>query len=121
MHAFGGTPLLPLGATTNAAALRSTPDAPPAASYLTLHHTHPSARKQGPQYEDVNISQPLTAATFDATAQRYDVLIVNFFAPWCPWCQRLAPTWEAVTEDIHNRYPESDGRIRLAKVRGRSV
>ena len=31
-------------------------------------------------------------------------------------CQRLAPTWEAVTEEIHNKYPEADGRIRLAKV-----
>lgn len=39
----------------------------------------------------------------------------------CPWCQRLGPTWEAVTEDIHNRYPESDGRIRMAKVGGVGV
>lgn len=31
-------------------------------------------------------------------------------------CQRLGPTWEAVTEEIHNRFPESDGRIRMAKV-----
>lgn len=36
-------------------------------------------------------------------------------------CQRLAPTWEAVTEEIHNKYPEADGRIRLAKVRGERV
>ena len=159
---------------------------------------------QGLQYEDVNISQPLTEAIWDATAKRYDILVVNFFAPWCPWCvadafvvlthwaagcaacvhlaggqlvcplnvphararvsgdcdplpvvrpwlfhscqlcpgrvvallrplsrpladccarlfgerrcQRLAPTWEAVTEEIHNKYPEADGRIRLAKV-----
>ncbi|KAI7844497.1 hypothetical protein COHA_001856 [Chlorella ohadii] len=70
----------------------------------------------GFQYEDVNISQPLTEAIWEATAKRYDVLVVNFFAPWCPWCQRLAPTWEAVTEEIHNKYPEADGRIRLAKV-----
>ncbi|PSC73593.1 disulfide-isomerase 5-4 [Micractinium conductrix] len=70
----------------------------------------------GFQYEDVNISTPLSTDNFDAVASQYDVLIVNFFAPWCPWCQRLGPTWEAVTEDIHNRYPESDGRIRMAKV-----
>ena len=71
---------------------------------------------QGLQYEDANISTPLTASNFDGTAAHYDVLVVNFFAPWCPWCQRLAPTWEAVTEEIHGRYPESDGRIRLARV-----
>lgn len=77
--------------------------------------SHPY-RLQGLQYEDVNISVPLSGDTFEPTASRYDVLVVNFHAPWCPWCQRLGPTWEAATEEIHNRYPESDGRIRLAKV-----
>lgn len=40
---------------------------------------------QGFQYEDVNISTPLTSDNFDHMAQHYDVLVVNFFAPWCPW------------------------------------
>lgn len=43
-------------------------------------------------------------------------VVVNFYAPWCPWCQRLEPTWEAVTQEVHNKYPDSDGRIRFAKV-----
>ena len=96
--------------------------APQPHSPLTLRCLHCTASYclplvlQGFQYEDVNLSTPLTAASFDATAAQYDVLIVNFFAPWCPWCQRLGPTWEAVTEEIHERFPESDGRIRLAKV-----
>ena len=46
----------------------------------------PMCCQQGFQYEDVNISQPLTEAIWEATAKRYDVLVVNFFAPWCPWC-----------------------------------
>ena len=44
-------------------------------------------------------------------------VVLNFYAPWCPWCQRLEPTWEAVTQEVHKRYPESDGRIRFGKVR----
>ncbi len=44
-------------------------------------------------------------------------MVLNFYAPWCPWCQRLEPTWEAVTQEVHKRYPESDGRIRFGKVR----
>ena len=44
-------------------------------------------------------------------------VVVNFYAPWCPWCQRLEPTWEAVTQEVHTKYPDSDGRIRYAKVR----
>lgn len=43
-------------------------------------------------------------------------VVVNFYAPWCPWCQRLEPTWEAVTQEAHTKYPDSDGRIRFAKV-----
>eukprot|EP00955_Chlamydomonas_euryale_P103247 365475-Chlamydomonas_euryale.AAC.7 len=43
-------------------------------------------------------------------------VVVNFFAPWCHWCQRLEPTWDAATSAVHDKYPESDGRVRLAKV-----
>ncbi len=44
-------------------------------------------------------------------------VVVNFYAPWCPWCQRLEPTWEAVTQEVHQKYPDADGRIRFAKAR----
>lgn len=44
-------------------------------------------------------------------------VVVNFFAPWCHWCQRLEPTWEAASKEVHDKYPEYDGRIRFAKVR----
>lgn len=43
-------------------------------------------------------------------------VVVNFYAPWCPWCQRLELTWEAVTQEVHTKYPDADGRIRFAKV-----
>jgi thiol-disulfide isomerase/thioredoxin len=25
---------------------------------------------------------------------------VRQFAPWCVWCQRLHPTWEAFAEEV---------------------
>ena len=48
-------------------------------------------------------------------------VVLNFYAPWCPWCQRLEPTWEAVSQEVHKRYPESDGRIRFGKVGMRAM
>ena len=70
----------------------------------------------GEEYEDADFATALTAATWDAHMKHYDIVVVNFYAPWCPWCQRLGPTWEAVTEEVHGKYPEEDGRIRFAKV-----
>ena len=35
----------------------------------------------------------------------------------CHWCQRLEPTWEKVVQEVHRKYPESDGRLRFAKAR----
>jgi thiol-disulfide isomerase/thioredoxin len=58
------------------------------------------------------LARPLTG-----TARGRRAVVVNFYAPWCPWCQRLQPTWEAVTQEVHTKYPEADGRIRFAKAR----
>ena len=30
-------------------------------------------------------------------------VLANFYAPWCPWCQRLEPTWEAVQQKVHDK------------------
>ena len=67
-------------------------------------------------YEDADFAMPLSQKSWDEHMVTYDIVVVNFFAPWCPWCQRLAPTWEAVTEEVHKRYSDDDGRIRFAKV-----
>ncbi len=50
----------------------------------------------------------------------FHAVIGNFYAPWCPWCQRLEPTWEAVREEVHTKYPDTDGRIHMAKVLGKA-
>lgn len=67
-------------------------------------------------FDEEDFKQSLNEKTWDAHMKHYDVVVVNFFAPWCSWCQQLSPTWEAVTQAIHEKYPESDGRIRMAKV-----
>ncbi|GJP32355.1 hypothetical protein CLOM_g16952 [Closterium sp. NIES-68] len=59
----------------------------------------------------------LDSRTFDAATKQYPILIVNFFAPWCHWCQLLEPAWEQAATVMSQKYhPDHDGRIRLAKV-----
>ena len=67
-------------------------------------------------FDEEDFTLSLNEQTWDAHMKHYDVVIVNFFAPWCSWCQQLAPTWESVTQAIHQKYPESDRRIRMTKV-----
>lgn len=37
---------------------------------------------------------------FDSFLGENPYVFVNFYAPWCIWCQRLEPTWEALAEEI---------------------
>ncbi|XP_073394971.1 protein disulfide isomerase-like 5-4 [Physcomitrium patens] len=59
----------------------------------------------------------LNKNTFDVYAQQFSVLVVNFYAPWCPWSNKLKASWEKAAKIIADKYnPEMDGRILLAKV-----
>ncbi|KAL7131008.1 hypothetical protein ABFS83_13G170400 [Erythranthe nasuta] len=62
-------------------------------------------------------SVTLTARNFDRISHQHAILVVNFFAPWCYWSNRLKPSWEKAAKIIRERYdPEMDGRIILGKV-----
>ncbi|XP_038690777.1 protein disulfide-isomerase 5-4-like isoform X2 [Tripterygium wilfordii] len=62
-------------------------------------------------------SVKLNAHSFDKSTHQYPILVVNFYAPWCYWSNRLKPSWEKAAKIIRERYdPEIDGRILLAKV-----
>lgn len=67
---------------------------------------------------EYDITEPISHDHFVQTVNHYPITIINFYAPWCHWCQKLEPTWEATTKAIHEKYPETDGRIRMAKVGG---
>ncbi|KAG6392073.1 hypothetical protein SASPL_146281 [Salvia splendens] len=46
---------------------------------------------------------------------RHAVLVVNFYAPWCAWSNRLKPSWEKAAKIIRERC-QIDGRILMGKV-----
>ncbi|CAD8182004.1 unnamed protein product [Paramecium pentaurelia] len=49
---------------------------------------------------------------FDAALMRFEVLLVDFFAPWCPHCQNLMPEFE----EAAYQFKEKKSKITLAKV-----
>mmetsp|Transcript_56784 Transcript_56784/g.133047 ORF Transcript_56784/g.133047 Transcript_56784/m.133047 type:complete len:475 (-) Transcript_56784:90-1514(-) len=69
-----------------------------------------NAKHEGPE-----TSIPLTTENFEAKHHQYDVMIVNFFAPWCHWCQKLAPVWEQSSQAIGEKHTD-DNLIALGKV-----
>ncbi|KAL3851238.1 hypothetical protein ACJIZ3_013120 [Penstemon smallii] len=67
------------------------------------------------EYAEGSVS--LSARNFDRISHQHAILVVNFFAPWCYWSNRLKPSWEKAAKIIRERYdPEIDGRILLGKV-----
>ncbi|CAI9773448.1 unnamed protein product [Fraxinus pennsylvanica] len=62
-------------------------------------------------------SVTLNTHNFDRIAHQHAILVVNFYAPWCYWSNRLKPSWEKAAKIMMERYdPEMDGRILLGKV-----
>lgn len=45
-------------------------------------------------------ARSVDAADFDGMMKENKYNFVNFYAPWCIWCQRLEPVWEAFAEKI---------------------
>jgi len=64
------------------------------------HDTH------HPEIEELHANgvhaSPLDEAGFEEYLKGHKFTFVNFYAPWCIWCQRLEPTWEAFAEDIES-------------------
>lgn len=63
----------------------------------------------------VHYSTPLTTANFDEFMAKYELVLVNYYAPWCPFCQKLNPEWERAAAQLVD-HPEYSERVRMASV-----
>lgn len=46
---------------------------------------------------------------WDEVLHRKDLILVDFWAPWCGWCRKLAPSFERLASEFA-------GRVRFVKV-----
>jgi len=53
-----------------------------------------------------------TDKTFDTEVKEHDVVLIEFFAPWCGHCKRLAPEYEKAATKLKSNDPP----VALAKV-----
>ena len=61
-------------------------------------------------------STVLTSENFDEFIREHETVLVNFFVPWCHWCQRFAPIWEATSKTLAKTQEAFAQKTRLAKV-----
>lgn len=72
-----------------------------------------------PKYEDrehpdgEQISTQLTTENYESVLKKRPVTIVNFYAPWCYWSQRLSPVWEHAAGGAEEEFP---GEVTFGKV-----
>lgn len=75
---------------------------------------HRHATDETPHEGEVK-SVSLTIDSFEMERKKHDIIIVNFFTPWCHWCQKLEPVWEKAAAKMFETHP-GDERLILAKV-----
>jgi len=64
----------------------------------------------------VHAIEILDQAHFKEFLENNEMAFLNFFAPWCMWCQRLHPTWEKLAEVVAgDRMPVGIARIDCVK------
>lgn len=61
----------------------------------------------------------LDRSNFRQFLEQHEMAFINFFAPWCIWCQRMHPTWEMFAREVRkNRMPVGVANVNCEKEPG---
>lgn len=66
------------------------------------HDEHGMTLEEIHAKEGVNVIDITSKEMFDQFMQENEMAFVDLYAPWCVWCQRLAPTWEKFAQEVKN-------------------
>lgn len=50
----------------------------------------------------VHVTELAEHGDFHEFLDEHEMAFINFYAPWCMWCQRLHPTWEKFAEEVED-------------------
>lgn len=67
-----------------------------------------------PEESNIQYSDLLGSKNFQSFIESNKFTFVDFFAPWCHWCQKLAPVWEATAKAVSSK-PYGQ-HVKLARV-----
>lgn len=57
-------------------------------------------------------AEDVTEANWDQFLADNPMVFLDLYAPWCVWCQRLAPTWEKFAREVHKaKMPVKIGKV----------
>jgi len=75
------------------------------------HEEHSETHEEMTQ--DGEMAVDLDETNFDAFLEKNPMAFIDFFAPWCIWCQRLAPTWEKFARKVmqQDHMPVGVGKV----------
>ena len=86
------------------------------ATYVEQHLTgrarHPPPQPPQQRPKQVSAVLMLTESSFDQALSENDVILVEFYAPWCAHCKKLAPDYERAATTLRNDQAD----VALAKI-----
>nr|CCA20033.1 thioredoxinlike protein putative [Albugo laibachii Nc14] len=65
--------------------------------------------------EGVHYSHQLDTETFDMFMKKYELVLINYYAQWCPFSQQLNPEWEEAAAQLRD-HPEYSETVAMATV-----